>query len=395
MKNYSSYILLILLKVSISLLTFSIFTEVAAQDQFFVPDDPRKGIRIFEQKGCIKCHAVLGEGAFIGPDLSKKLFYGDFFDLGSIMWIHSPDMSRLMNEMMHPRPTFTVKEIQELFIFLHYLKYLGEPGDPAAGKKLFTEKGCATCHSSGKTAPKIEELSHQAAPIKLAQAMWNHGPKMDQQMKNMGLNRPRFQGEEITHLAAYLYFLNGGDSNERKLVKPGNPKTGKQVFENKGCAECYTVLSDSKGKDTGLADKLTHKSVTEIAGIMWNHGPKMWKELGKESTRVRFEDDEMADIIAFLYLAGFMNVTGQKEKGEEVFREKSCYICHDKSAGETFVVDLKKTNKVNTPEEMIQMMWNHASGMEMMMNDLNILWPNFEKTEMKDLYIFIKSIQIE
>ena len=395
MKNFAFYIFAVLLIIVIGSPVISYAAEIADQGQFFVPDDPLKGIRVFEQKGCIKCHSVLGEGAYVGPDLSKKLFYGDFFDLGSVMWNHSPDMSRMMNEMMHPRPTFTVKEIQELFIFLHYLKYLGEPGDPVAGKKLFTEKGCATCHSSGKSAPKIEDLSHQAAPIKLAQAMWNHGPKMDAQMKSLGMNRPRFEGEEITHLAAYLNSLNGGDPNERKLVKPGNPKTGKQVFENKGCADCHTVLSAGNGKDTGLADKLTHKSVTEIAGIMWNHGPKMWKELGKESARVSFEDDEMADIIAFLYLAGFMNVTGQKEKGEEVFREKSCYICHDKSAGETFVVDLKKTNKINTPEEMIQMMWNHASGMEMMMNDMNIPWPNFEKTEMKDLYIFIKSIQTE
>ncbi len=200
--------------------------NVTAQDLLFIPEDPLQGRLVFERKGCLKCHAVMGEGAFIGPDLGKEHFQGGFIELGRVMWNHSPDMTQRMKDMLQSRPSFTVKEIQDLFVYLHYLKYLGEPGDSEAGKRLFAEKNCLDCHSNvgGKSAPAMSSLAAYASPVALAQAMWNHGPAMDQQMHIMGITRPRFDGEEVTHLAAYLRSVNHTKSEQARLMKPGDPR---------------------------------------------------------------------------------------------------------------------------------------------------------------------------
>jgi len=293
-----------------------------AADSLFIPDDPLRGRSVFEQKGCNSCHAILGEGAFIGPDLGKKHFYGDFLDLGRVMWNHSPDMTRRMKAMLKPRPFFTTGEIRDLFVYLYYLHYLGEFGDKDAGKRLFKDKGCVRCHNEGQTrrgVPPLAALAAYASPVALAQAMWNHGPAMERQMQSMGISRPRFEGEEVTHLAAYLKSLNGTKIDQAKLMNPGNPSRGETVFREKGCIECHSINGSGGDRGPDLTRALVHRSVTEVAGIMWNHGPAMWKELGPDVQRVTFGSDEMADVIAYLYFTGFLNAPGDVENGARIF----------------------------------------------------------------------------
>ncbi len=128
---------------------------------------------------------------------------------------------------------------------------------------------------------------------------------------------------------------------------------------------------------------------------MWNHGPEMWNELGGDVNRVSFQGDEMADLIAYLYFIGFLNVSGSEGNGARLFHDKSCNICHDKSMGETFVLELSEANPISSPVEMVQIMWNHGLKMEEMMHQLNIPWPMFREGEMADLYLYILSIQEE
>ncbi|HLG29913.1 MAG TPA: hypothetical protein VI387_06835, partial [Candidatus Brocadiales bacterium] len=130
-------------------LVIAVSVLLAANEWIRLPEDPLKGWSVFEGKGCIKCHSIHGHGGKDGPDLGEKPFYGSFLQLAGVMWNHSPQMSERMRELRISRPTFTHEEMAELIAYLYYLQYLGEPGNPLEGEKLFPEKGCIKCHSVG------------------------------------------------------------------------------------------------------------------------------------------------------------------------------------------------------------------------------------------------------
>ena len=127
-------------------LLFVIPASLSAQ-QIELPDNPLKGQIIFEEKGCIECHAIGGYGGTEGPDLSQELYFGSVLELASIIWNHTPQMNRKFRQMRSDRPQFTEGEMLDLFGFLYYLRYLGEPGSVAKGRKLLETKGCITCHA--------------------------------------------------------------------------------------------------------------------------------------------------------------------------------------------------------------------------------------------------------
>jgi mono/diheme cytochrome c family protein len=50
--------------------TLSWTSGVASADELFTPtEDPVSGARLFQAKGCVRCHAVNGVGGTGGPDL--------------------------------------------------------------------------------------------------------------------------------------------------------------------------------------------------------------------------------------------------------------------------------------------------------------------------------------
>src|SRR5512139_2903470 len=59
---------------------------------FITPGSPREGKRVFMAKGCIKCHAIRGEGGKEAADLGKraKTFYKSLTQIASSMWNKGP-----------------------------------------------------------------------------------------------------------------------------------------------------------------------------------------------------------------------------------------------------------------------------------------------------------------
>ena len=50
------------------------------------------------------------------------------------------------------------------------------------------------------------------------------------------------------------------------------------------------------------------RTLTQMAGRMWNHSPQMWAAMkAKGIERPTFEGKEMADLIAFLYSVHYSN----------------------------------------------------------------------------------------
>lgn len=392
----SKSVVMICLMASATLLSMNV--GIWQQDNSPLPSDPLKGRLVFDQKGCIKCHAIHGFGGTIAADLGEKQFFGTALELASIMWNHSPKMSRKMWELQIVQPQFSQNEMIELVAYLYYLPYLGKPGNETKGKILFSKKGCIKCHSVGQVgssaASHLDKLKDYLSPLYMAQAMWNHGPEMDKRLKKMGLKRPWFSGDEMVDLSAYIRNNSDGTVRKKVYMSPGNPQNGQKVFKEKNCIKCHAVNGDGGDLAPDLAAIDLKQSVSEIAAIMWNHGSKMVnnsKEMGLIFPE--FTGREMADLTSYLYFIAFMDLPGDAKKGEVVFGNKGCSSCHSiHNDSELIGPDLSYSKKITSPITMIQIMWNHANIMKVRMMEKDLYWPEFEKQEMADLYAYLQKL---
>jgi len=366
--------------------------------EFMVPENPLKGRFVFEQKGCSTCHAIKGDGGDIGPDLGQKKFYGSFLELAGMMLNYAPEMLHRMRELDLPYPEFSRTEMMELTAYLYYLRYLGEPGNLYRGKKLVKEKNCLACHSiagkGGTQAPAFDKLGKYISPLYMAQALWNHGPDMEKQIRKMGLKRPKFEKNEMVDLSAYIREASKGENTERVYMAPGNPRRGREIFKQKGCMTCHGMTVAGKDVGPDLAEREWNYSVTEIAGLMWNHGAAMAEVMQEQQIRwPEFTGKEMADLIAYLYFLRFTDKPGDAEFGSSVFAEKGCGNCHGNDAkGGEFAPDLSTSRSLNSPIDMAQIMWNHAPVMEGKITEKVMKWPHFSGDEMRHIYAFLSSL---
>lgn len=377
----------------IAVSTFLATGAVYAQEIEF-PTDPLNGRIAFEEKKCIACHAIGGYGGTAGPDLSRDQYFGSGLELASIIWNHAPQMNRKFRQLRMDRPNLSESEMLDLLGFLYYLRYLGEPGSVASGKRLLESKGCITCHSVAgegeKIGPDFKNVQRYSAPLYLVQAMWNHGPAMQELIAKGKMKYPVLTGQDIVDIASYLRQVSAAEVEIRLSV--GNPKKGRKLFEEKRCSSCHVGEGKRKRIEAGLIKINLKKGVTEVAGAMWNHGQSMLQYMERESIAwPRFQGNEMADIIAYIYFLGFEDQQGNPQQGEQVFTNKGCMSCHV-TGGQGKGPDLGSIKKLNSPVRMIQLMWNHAGEMEDMLVTQNKRWPELSTVEMRDLYSYLRKI---
>jgi len=371
------------------------FKIACAGELYSLPDDPSKGQELFVKKGCVQCHSIRGEGGNIGPDLGRKVFNLSLIQIAGEIWNHCSIMSQKMEELKMPWPTFSGNEMAELIAFLYYLNYFDEPGDASTGKNLFSDKGCIKCHSigeeGGKVGPPLDQMSQYASPVFIVQSMWNHCKDMVSKMKELGIEVPAFRNHEVVDLFAYIRTAGKSGRRESVYSSPGNPKMGEKLFVSKNCIKCHSV--DGKGANIGpnLAKVEFQYSLTQIAGIMWNHLSKMWKKMEDMGiSPPTFSGDEMADVIAYIYSIHYSGEPGDPIRGKGIFSSKGCIRCHAvHGEGGKVGPDLGISEWVKSPVTTVQVMWNHAPIMAGRMKENNLPWPRFEGNEMADLFEYL------
>ncbi|MFQ6113590.1 MAG: c-type cytochrome, partial [bacterium] len=246
----------------------------------------------------------------------------------------------------------------------------------------------------GNVAPAFDKLAKYISPLYLAQALWNHGPEMENQIMKMGLSRPKFEKREIVDLSAYIREASKGGEKERVYMSPGNPQRGEIVFKEKGCLDCHAM--EGVGHDIGpdFEDLDWDYSVTEIAGVMWNHGVEMAAIMEEQQISwPKFSGKEMADLIAYLYFLRFSDKPGDAQEGQKVFSDKGCVHCHGVDAqGGEYAPDLSKSKGLVSAINMAQIMWNHAPVMEEKIAEKILRWPEFTGKEMQNLYAYLRTL---
>lgn len=152
----------------------------------------RDGYKIFETKGCVKCHT--GNLA-----LENRLHNMTLTDIAVDMWNHAP-------RMVKPTPTLSQEEMRELLSFLWMRQFVYPSGDIARGREVFKTRRCADCHAGGAHgAPQLPGQARHYSEVSIIAAIWGHGPQMLNRMKEAGIGWPRFRTpQELGDMLAYL-----------------------------------------------------------------------------------------------------------------------------------------------------------------------------------------------
>jgi len=368
-----------------------------AQSLLPVAGDPAAGRRLFEERGCLRCHSIWGNGGTLGPDFAIVGAGRSMQQLAGLFWNHTPRMMETVRSRGFEWPTFTETELADLISYVYYVKLFDEPGNPELGERWFTDKRCAQCHSvggvGGRIGPPLDGYARYIAPLMLAEGMWNHGPAMQARQTAGGVPIPTFVGREMADIQAYIRRASTLRSRQIVFFQAPDAAKGARLFSSKGCDRCHG--SAGRGTDVGpdLRMATSRLRVSEIAGVLWNHSFQM-----SEAIRARgfafpqFQGTEMADVIAFLYYLRFYETDGDARAGRQVFESKGCVTCHAAPTGAVIGPDLAQSQVTKSALGLATAMWNHAPEMFDVTQSQRVEWPRFEGDEMRDLAAYLAAL---
>jgi len=273
-------------------------------------------------------------------------------------------------------------------------------GNPHSGRHLFQEKGCARCHAvngvGGGLAPDLGFQRPARGSIdQLVAAMWNHAPRMWEQMRAQNVSYPVISQEEMAHLFAYLY-------TARYVDEPGDAVHGRRLFESKACSHCHGLYGVGGGIGPDLASVKGGDTPIVWTQAMWNHAPAM--ETGMQQVGLswpKFEEREMNNLLAYIRETlgrpkrEFELLPADPDRGRKLFQTKSCAVCHGANAEGSRSAP-KLGPRPDAPLTIVQfagLMWNHSPEMWRAMQARNIARPTFEDQEMADLISYLQSLR--
>ncbi|MEO8028870.1 MAG: c-type cytochrome [Bryobacteraceae bacterium] len=151
---------------------------------FLLPREDQGNVLI-ESKGCTKCHV----GAL---SLDHRLSARTLTDVAAAMWNHAPKMTGAV-------PSITSSEMRQIIAEIWARQFFNPEGDVSKGERVYQAK-CDKCHSAGG-APAITKSQ---SAITMVSALWTHGPKMLEKVKEMGEQWPKLSPTEMANVIAYL-----------------------------------------------------------------------------------------------------------------------------------------------------------------------------------------------
>jgi len=213
-----------------------------------IPDAPQllRGQTVFEESGCIGCHKLHGSGGIIGPELDR---------VGanrSPEWLlkHFKNPASVTAGSAMPPIKATDADLQALTLYV--LSFTGEPlsayyvsmktiPGPAAGRRLFAEKGCQDCHAVGGKGGNIGPALDQVA--KRHDAQWLIAHFKNPQALSPNSIMPRFNLSEQECRALTEFLLSFSDTNVVGFLRTPGLMTpverGRAVYRKYGCAGCH------------------------------------------------------------------------------------------------------------------------------------------------------------
>ena len=157
---------------------------------------------------------------------------------------------------------------------------------------------------------------------------------------------------------------------------------------------CHSV-GGKGGKVGPELGRAYHVSLTQFAGLMWNHGPAMWARMKERGIEVpSLTGQEMADIVAHLYTLHYFDpAAGNSARGQQVLQSKGCVACHSvRGKGGKVAGDFSTSGVVGSPSALIAAMWNHSREMEDQAQKRGIKLQTIKGQELADLATYLRSL---
>jgi mono/diheme cytochrome c family protein len=112
-------------------------------------------------------------------------------------------------------------------------------------------------------------------------------------MGKKSIPRPQFTEHEMADLISYLYLV-------RYMEPVGRVDLGKEVFNEKHCANCHGPDGHGRGEVPNLVHRQPYYSA-QLAYTIWSHGPQMYAHMrDKNIPWPTLNENELVDLIAFL-----------------------------------------------------------------------------------------------
>lgn len=361
-------------------------------DKKNLPKNPLDGRIVFEHNGCINCHSINGFGGKTAPNFSSENFLSGDYDLITQMWNHSPKMLKMIEQINTDKQNLSTEDFRKLRYFIYFLGFINNNGSVSKGQELFTQMKCVNCHSIGKVIPgkiNLNKIGYYASPIYLAQVMWNHAAQMHKKQKASNIESPLFKENEFANLAAYLEAVSTLGKRNKNFMFPGNPVEGERLFESKNCSYCH--IKNDIG--TSLSKIDMHKNVNEIAGLLWNHSNVMESFMFKHKISwPLFKNDEMGNLLAYLYFYNSKQVKGSVEEGQKILAEKGCLNCHfNGNAYKT--VTASEIKPFENIDELFSRLWNHMPLIEKDYYTKGKELPKLIPEDVKSMYLYFNRTQ--
>lgn len=338
--------------------------------------DAQRGAEVFERHHCTTCHSIRGRGGSAAPDLARptvKPFTAA--SLAAVMWNHAPAMWQAMAARNLEVPALGSGEVADLYAYFYAQRYFEPPGDAARGKDVLIRRRCISCH----TTEKIAKWPAVTDPVRWAQNMWNHSGHMVREMEKKRIPWPKLTSQEMVDLMVYAQNLPGAKVSPPTLATP-DLAAGEKLFDQHGCTRCHSLGAREPGRIDLLRRRDPPSTLTDFATAMWNHGPQMRRRADQTKTDILpFREDEMSNLLAFLFSKRYFDEPGNAERGERVHGAKQCGACHDlKSRGIEF-----------SAPQMASALWRHGPKMQAEMQQKGIRWPVFSGRDLADLVAYL------
>lgn len=166
----------------------------------------------------------------------------------------------------------------------------------------------------------------------------------------------------IALLVGVLHWETGQSMGRWVTLVEGRPQVGSKLFQEKRCSSCHTGEEGATAPDLA-AGRAPRPGPDHLVTAMWNHAPKMWGQMREAGVAApTFTEQQMADLLAYLYTLQYVGGSGDRRKGERLFAADGCISCHNvRGKGSHAAGDLSTAASAATAVGWATAMWNHPT----------------------------------
>lgn len=172
----------------------------------------------------------------------------------------------------------------------------------------------------------------------------------------------------------------------------GDPISGRRIFVDRGCVRCHSIWGNggTLGPDFALVG--AGRSLQQLAGLFWNHTPRMIDTVRDEGLQwPLFSEEDLADIISYIYYVKLFDEPGDPDAGERWFRQKRCAQCHTVGGvGGGIGPALDSFARYVAPIMLAAGMWNSGPAMRAAQSAHAVPMPAFVGRELSDIHAYIR-----